>query len=142
MPDIALQIHVASDPATVYRAISTGEGVAGWFTTAAEIGEGVGALHRLSFPGAPMTWDFRVDQAEDGKLLAQTVQGGPPQWLDTKLRYALEEHPEGGTLVRFDHTGFAEIDDMFREVTMGWAGMFMRLKEYVEGGRPVPYFTV
>jgi hypothetical protein len=57
-------------------------------------------------------------------------------------RPALEAHPEGGTVVRFDHTGFAEIDDMFREVTMGWAGMFARLKEYVETGTPVPYFTV
>ena len=26
--------------------------------------------------------------------------------------------------------------------TMGWAGMFTRLKEYVETGSQVPYFTV
>ncbi|GAA4003723.1 SRPBCC domain-containing protein [Streptomyces sp. NBC_01352] len=141
MPDIALQIRIDADAETVYRALSTPDGVAGWFTTGAEIGEGVGALHRLSFPGAPMTWDFRIDRAEPGKRLAQTVVAGPPQWLDTEIGYALEAHPEGGTVVRFDHTGFAEVDDMFREVTMGWAGMFMRLKEYVETGKPVPYFT-
>ncbi|MCX4404164.1 SRPBCC domain-containing protein [Streptomyces sp. NBC_01764] len=142
MADIALQIRVATDPETVYRAVSTPEGVAGWFTTGAQIGEGVGALHRLSFPGAPMTWDFRIDEAAAGKRLAQTVVAGPPQWIDTEIAYALEVHPEGGTVVRFDHIGFAEIDDMFREVTMGWAGMFARLKEYVETGTPVPYFTL
>ncbi|WP_351230941.1 SRPBCC domain-containing protein [Streptomyces sp. NPDC002133] len=142
MADIALQIRIDSDADTVYRAISTAEGVAGWFTTRAEIGEGVGALHRLSFPGAPMTWDFRIETAEPGKRLAQTVVAGPPQWIGTEIVYALEAHPEGGTVVRFDHTGFAEIDDMFREVTMGWAGMFLRLKENVETGSPVPYFTV
>ncbi|MCX5316863.1 SRPBCC domain-containing protein [Streptomyces sp. NBC_00154] len=142
MADIALQIRIAADPETMYRAISTPEGVAGWFTTGAEISEGVGALHRLSFPGAPMTWDFRIDEAAAGKRLAQTVVAGPPQWIDTEIVYALEAHPEGGTVVRFDHTGFAEIDDMFREVTMGWAGMFARLKEYVETGTPVPYFTL
>ncbi|MFI8519222.1 SRPBCC domain-containing protein [Streptomyces sp. NPDC085481] len=142
MADIALQIRIAADPETVYRAISTPEGVAGWFTTGAEIGEGVGALHRLSFPGAPMTWDFRVTEAVPGKRLAQTVVAGPPQWIDTEIVYALEPHSEGGTAVRFDHTGFAEVDDMFREVTMGWAGMFTRLKEYVETGTPVPYFTL
>ncbi|MGW8766820.1 hypothetical protein ACWGN5_30455 [Streptomyces sp. NPDC055815] len=80
----------------------------------------------------PMTWDFRIDQAEEGKGLTRTVVAGPPQWLDTEIAYPLEEHPEGGTRVRFDHTGSR----------LGWAGMFMRLKEYVEGGRPVPYFTV
>ncbi|MFE4955386.1 SRPBCC domain-containing protein [Streptomyces sp. NPDC056653] len=116
--------------------------MAGWFTTGAEIGEGVGALHRLSFPGAPMTWDFRIETAEPGKRLTQTVVAGPPQWIGTEIVYALEAHPEGGTVVRFDHTGFAVVDDMFREVTMGWAGMFLRLKEYVETGSPVPYFTV
>ncbi|MEV0641756.1 SRPBCC domain-containing protein [Streptomyces sp. NPDC050619] len=142
MPDIALQIRIEADAETVYRALTTSEGVAGWFTTGAEIGEGVGAVHRLSFPGAPMTWDFRIDQAEAGKRLAQTVVAGPPQWLGTEIAYTLEAHPEGGTMVRLDHTGFAEIDDMFREVTMGWAGMFTRLKEYVETGKPVPYATV
>ncbi|MEU4096182.1 SRPBCC domain-containing protein [Streptomyces sp. NPDC026673] len=142
MADIALQIRIAADPEAVYRAVSTPEGVAGWFSTGAEIGEGVGALHRLSFPGAPMTWDFRIDDAVEGKRLAQTVVAGPPQWIGTEIVYALEAHPEGGTVVRFDHTGFAEIDDMFREVTMGWAGMFARLREYVETGTPVPYFTL
>jgi uncharacterized protein YndB with AHSA1/START domain len=142
MPDIALQIRIDSDADRVYGAISTADGVAGWFTTGAEIGEGIGALHRLSFPGAPTTWDFRIEQAEPGKRLAQTVVAGPPQWLGTEIVYALEPHPEGGTVVRFDHTGFAEIDDMFREVTMGWAGMFMRLKDYVETGSAAPYFTV
>ncbi|MGW1704919.1 SRPBCC family protein [Streptomyces sp. NPDC002206] len=141
MADIALQIRIAADPETVYRAISTAEGVAGWCTTGAEIGEGIGALHRLSFTGAPMTWDFRIDEAAAGKRPAQTVVAGPPQWIGTEIVYALEAHPEGGTVVRFDHAGFAEIDDMFREVTMGWAGMFARLKDYAETGIPVPYFT-
>lgn len=76
MADIALQIRIADDPETVYRAISTAEGVAGWCTTGAEIGEGIGALHRLSFTGAPMTWDFRIDEAAAGKCLAQTVVAG------------------------------------------------------------------
>ncbi|MET8129440.1 SRPBCC domain-containing protein [Streptomyces sp. NPDC005065] len=141
MADIALQIRIAADPENVYHAISTAEGVAGWCTTGAEIGEGIGALHRLSFTGAPMTWDFRIDETAAGKRLAQTVVAGPPQWIGTEIVYALEAHPEGGTVVRFDHAGFAEIDDMFREVTMGWAGMFARLKNYAETGIPVPYFT-
>ncbi|MEV4918605.1 SRPBCC domain-containing protein [Streptomyces tirandamycinicus] len=143
MADIALQIRVDADTDTTYRAISTPDGVAGWFTTGAEVGEGAGALHRLSFPGStPATWDFRVETADPGKRLTQTVVAGPPQWIGTEIVYALEAHPEGGTVVRFDHTGFAAVDDMFREVTMGWAGMFTRLKEYVETGTPVPHFTV
>ena len=79
MPDIALQIHTDTDAGTVYRAISTADGVAGWFTTTAEIGEGVGSLHRLTFPGAPATWEFRIDQTTPGKRLVQTVVTGPPQ---------------------------------------------------------------
>src|SRR5262245_7512287 len=112
MADIALQIRIDADAETVYRAITTPDGVTGWFTTAAEIGEGAGGAHQVAFPASPVAWELRVDTAEAGKRLAQTVVAGPDQWMGTEIVYALDTHPEGGTLVRFDHTGFAEIDDM------------------------------
>ena len=31
---------------------------------------------------------------------------------------------------------------MYRTVTLGWAQMLLRLKEYLETGRPVPFFTL
>jgi hypothetical protein len=38
----------------------------------------------------------------------------------------------------FDHTGFAGKEGMFRVVTLGWAQMLQRLKEYAQSGTPTP----
>jgi Activator of Hsp90 ATPase homolog 1-like protein len=57
------------------------------------------------------------------------------------VRFTLEAAPGGGTRVVFDYTGFAEVDEMFRIVTLGWAQMLLRLQRYLEGGEPVPFFS-
>lgn len=49
--------------------------------------------------------------------------------------------PDGGTRVVFDHTDFAQVDETFRIVTLGWAQMLLQLKRYTESGEPVPYFS-
>jgi len=84
---------------------------------------------------------MRVDQAESGKLLSWRCQAGPPAWDGTDIRWTLRPANEGeGTLVVFDHTGWAEIDTMFRIVTLGWAQMILRLKRYAETGQAAPFF--
>jgi hypothetical protein len=43
-------------------------------------------------------------------------------------------------VVLLDHTGFAEVDSMFRIVTLGWAQMLLRLQRYLMTGTPAPFF--
>jgi uncharacterized protein YndB with AHSA1/START domain len=140
MADIAMQIGVAGDPAAVYSALTTSEGVAGWWTTRNQTSGEVGSVDRMWFPEMPMAWELRVDEAVPGKLLTRHCVGGPPQWIGTDVRMTLEAAPEGGTRLLFDHTGFAQVDEMFRMVTLGWAQMLLRLKQSVESGEPVPFF--
>jgi uncharacterized protein YndB with AHSA1/START domain len=140
MPDIATLIDVTADPSAVYRALTTTDGVAGWWTTRNQTQGTVGQVDQMWFPDAPIPWELRVDEAVPGKLLARHCVGGPPPWIGTDVRFALEPAPEGGTRVVFDHTGFAQVDEMFRRVTMGWSQMLLQLKQYAESGRPAPYF--
>jgi hypothetical protein len=65
----------------------------------------------------------------------------PPQWIGTDVRFALEPAPQGGTRVLLDHTGFTQVDEMFRIVTLGWAQMLLRLKQYLDSGQPAPFFS-
>ncbi len=58
------------------------------------------------------------------------------------MRWTLTGVEDGGTLLVFDHTGFAEAGPMYRTVTLGWAQMLLHLKEYLESGRPTPFFTL
>jgi uncharacterized protein YndB with AHSA1/START domain len=141
MADIAMQIDVAAPASAVYEALTTSAGVAGWWTTKNETSGTVGEVNSNWFPGMPLSWDLRVDEARPGELLAWHCLGGPPEWIGTDVRWTLRG-TDDGTLVVFDHTGFAEAGPMYRTVTLGWAQMLLHLKEYLESSRPVPFFTL
>ena len=139
MPDIVMACNIDADAATVFRAISTTEGVQGWFTANADIGEGVGALHRLTFPEMPAPWELRVEAAESPRSLRLSVVAGTPQWEGTAMAYEIVDRPEDGTVLNFDHTGFATVDGV-RDWTIGWATKMLALKNYAVTGDPNPFF--
>jgi uncharacterized protein YndB with AHSA1/START domain len=141
MADIAIQIDTTADPAATYTALTTTDGVAGWWTTRNQTSGTVGEVDQMWFPDAPMAWELRVDEAVPGKVLARHCVGGPPQWIGTDVRFALEPAPQGGTRILLDHTGFPQVDEMFRIVTLGWAQMLLHLKQYLDSGQPTPFFS-
>ena len=141
MADIAIQIDTTADPAATYAALTTTDGVAGWWTTRNQTSGTVGEVDQMWFPDAPMAWELRVDEAVPGKVLARHCIDGPPQWIGTDVRFALEPAPQGGTRILLDHTGFAQVDEMFRIVTLGWAQMLLHLKQYLDSGQPTPFFS-
>ncbi|MEV0218309.1 hypothetical protein [Streptomyces sp. NPDC050704] len=100
MADITMQLHIEADADTVYAAISTTEGIHGWFTTTATADQDVDGLHELRFPGVPEPWRLRIT-----------------------------------------HSGFAAVDDAYRDFSYGWATKFTQLKAYAETGKPAPFFT-
>ena len=106
MPDIVMACSIDADAGTVFRAISTSEGVQGWFTANADIGEGVGAVHRLTFPELPAPWELRVDEEETPSRLRLSVLVGPPQWEGTSMTYEVVERPDGGVTLKFRSRGF------------------------------------
>lgn len=139
--DIAMQIDIGAPATLLYRALTTTEGIAGWWTTRNETAGAPGSVDRFWFPDVPFAWEMRVDAAEPGKLLAWHCVGGPPPWIGTDVRWALEP-ADGSTRVVFDHTGFAGKDENFRIVTLGWAQMLLRLQGFAQTGTPVPFFVV
>jgi uncharacterized protein YndB with AHSA1/START domain len=139
MPSIVMACNIDADAETVFRAISTTEGVKGWFTANADVGEGLGAIHRLTFPEVPVPWELRVDEFESPTRLRLTVLVGPPQWEGTSMTYEVVERAEGGIVVNFDHDGFADIGGV-RDWTIGWATKMLALKKYAVTGEPDPFY--
>jgi hypothetical protein len=134
-----VQVQGVDGPA-VQAALTTHDGITGWWTSRAEVpGSEVGDVLKMSFPDAPMTWDMRVDRADPTRVEWHCL-GGPPGWEKTNVVWDIE--PAGSDVViRFDHTEFASVDDMFRTVTVGWAQMLLSLKAYLETGVRSPFFT-
>jgi uncharacterized protein YndB with AHSA1/START domain len=128
------------DAPTAYAALTTRDGITGWWTSRAEVpGTGVGDVLRMSFPDAPMTWDMRVDRVDAPALLEWACIGGPPGWEHTRVTWSVAA-TDAGAVVRLDHSGFASVDDMFRIVTVGWSQVLLSLKAYAETGVRKPFF--
>jgi hypothetical protein len=128
------------DAPSAYGALTTRDGVTGWWTSRAEVpGAAVGDVLRMSFPDAPMTWDMRIASADPPTEVRWDCLAGPPGWAGTAVVWGLET-TGAGTVVRLDHTGFPVVDDMFRIVTVGWSQMLLSLKTYLESGKRKPFF--
>jgi uncharacterized protein YndB with AHSA1/START domain len=128
------------DAPTAYAALTTHDGITGWWTSRATVpGANVGDVLKMSFPDAPFTWDMRIDKADAPAVVEWDCIGGPPGWEHTRIVWGVEA-TDAGAVVRLDHTGFPAVDDMFRIVTVGWAQMLLSLKAYLESGIRKPFF--
>jgi uncharacterized protein YndB with AHSA1/START domain len=128
------------EAAAVYEALTTTDGITGWWTSRAT-GSGAAVWDKLSmsFPDAPVTWDMTVTVADRPSRVEWDCTGGPPGWPGTRMVWAVEP-TDAGTVVRLDHNGFDTVDDMFRIVTVGWAQMLLSLRDYVSSGVRKPFF--
>jgi uncharacterized protein YndB with AHSA1/START domain len=129
------------DAAAAYTALTTQDGITGWWTSRAAVsGSEVGDRLSMSFPDAPVTWDMTVATADRPARVEWDCTGGPPGWLGTRVTWAIEP-TDTGVVVRLDHTRFAEVDDMFRIVTVGWAQMLRSLRDHLASGVRKPFFN-
>jgi uncharacterized protein YndB with AHSA1/START domain len=140
MADMHMQYAIAADQKTVYDAITTRAGLASWWTTRVEVPETVGGVVKASFPDMPMTWDLEILELIEPTRVVWRAIAGPPHWAGTTIVFELSQGEDGGSVLRFDHLGFSEVNDMFRIVTVGWAQVLGHLKVYAETGTPTPFF--
>jgi hypothetical protein len=128
------------DAAATYVALTTQDGITGWWTSRATVsGDRVGDRLSMSFPEAPVTWDMRITTADEPERVEWDCTGGPPGWTETRVAWAVEQ-TDTGVVVRFDHAGFPAVDDMFRIVTVGWSQMLLSLRDHLTSGVRKPFF--
>jgi uncharacterized protein YndB with AHSA1/START domain len=134
------QVQTDADAKSAYDAITTHEGITGWWTSRAEVPPAaVGAAVRPRFPDMPVGHDLRVVRLVEPTAVAWRCVAGPPGWVGTEIAWNVEPL-DRGSVIRLDHTGWAEVDDMFRIVTVGWAQMLLSLKAYLDSGERRPVF--
>ncbi len=149
MVDIIHRIGIKASPAEVYAALSTVDGVAGWWTRETTGTSRIGGLIRVRFldhgrdgrgPVAEKgRADLEVIQLEPGKEVRWHVTAGPPEWIGTDVTFSLSE-ADGLTEVVFGHRNWREAVEFTAHCSMKWATFLLSLREYVERGtgRPSP----
>jgi hypothetical protein len=141
MAKILLRVPVDSDPATIYDAVATSGGVNSWWSNHTEGPEGVGSTMKVSFPDAPITFDFEVTEEVSGTRVAWSCLAGPPEWIGTQISFDVQTGEDGDVSVLFTHDGWKTTEESFPFIAYSWAQILPRLKKLAEGGKAEPYFN-
>jgi uncharacterized protein YndB with AHSA1/START domain len=136
--DVLFRFDVDADTQTVLEAITTTDGIKGFWTTRAEVPARVGGTLKLGFAIAPAPFDLRLEQS-DGRTVVWRTETFPPHWVGTNVRWDVEPRDEGAT-VTFRHAGFPDEQEA-AQVAYTWGQIMVKLKQYAETGRPEPVFA-
>jgi len=142
MVDILHRIGVTSSPDDVYTALTTVEGLAGWWTEDTGGDPDPGGVVRFRFEGAtdPGGFDMKVLESRPGSVVLWEVVDGPDEWIGTQVRFELKREDDY-TIVLFSHLGWREPVEFMHHCSTKWATFLMSLKALVEAGegQPAPH---
>jgi uncharacterized protein YndB with AHSA1/START domain len=137
MPDILHKIDVQSSPKQTYEALTTLDGLAGWWTTTTQGNPSTGGTIAFRF-GRHGGFDMKVLELEPARRVLWQVVDGPEEWLGTKVSFELR--PDGDfTAVLFKHQGWKEPVEFMHHCSTKWATYLLSMKSMLEGGQGRPY---
>ena len=134
-------VTINGDPEIIYEAISTGKGLASFWTKDSQAEPKVGSIARFGFGGPVL--QMKVEELRPGRLVRWSAHGGFPEWVKTTVTWEILPATGGGQEVRFTHEGWpADLPQgNLASVNYTWGRVVGRLKKYAETGEPVPFFA-
>lgn len=138
MYDILHRIGVTASPEAVSAALTTTDGLAGWWTSETTGDPEPGGVVAFRF-GDAGGFDMKVLDARPGELVLWEVVDGPEEWIGTQVRFDIKREDDW-TIVLFRHEGWREQVEFMHHCSTKWATYLMSLKSLVETGtgRPAP----
>jgi uncharacterized protein YndB with AHSA1/START domain len=130
---------IAATPARVYDALTTAEGLSGWWTTDVRgDGSSPGGVIDFRF-GGDFDPDMRVTALEPERRVTWEHTGGHTNWDGSTFEFQLEG-TQAGTLVRFwQHYGRQLSDDDYGVYNYNWGYYLESLRLLCETGKGKPY---
>jgi uncharacterized protein YndB with AHSA1/START domain len=140
MMDILHRVGIKSSSNAVFAALTTREGLSGWWTNDTKGDSRVGAT---------LTFGFSADGVEIGALEMKVLElhprervlwqvvNGPAEWTGTRIGWDLKQDGEY-CIVVFKHEGWRERAEFMHHCSTKWAIFMMSLKSLVESGQGAP----
>ena len=139
MVDILHRIGVTSSPDDVYAALTTTDGLAGWWTQDTKGDGNLGGVIRFRFENAPAPggFDMKVLELHPAKRVLWQVVDGPQEWIGTKVGFDLKQEGDW-TIILFKHQGWKEPVEFMHHCSTKWAVFLLSLKSLLETGKGAP----
>jgi len=147
MKNYQCDVEIAAPAAKVFAAITTEDGLKGWWTTSCESGTGVGSRATFRFgnthnvmltekltPNLEVVWKCLEQHHEAAELERKD------EWAGTKVKFKLESRSLSSTVLHFEHDGLTPELECYQICDQGW-GHFLKtsLKKLVETGKGEPF---
>jgi uncharacterized protein YndB with AHSA1/START domain len=132
------KITINAPKSRVFEALSTKDGLKGWYTPQVEGEVREGETVVLGFKDeVPFHWRF-VEVASPTRIKWECVEG-PGAAAGTRVDFRLSDR-DGRTTVECDHDGFRETDKALRSCNTLWGILMGRLRDYAETAKRTPAF--
>jgi uncharacterized protein YndB with AHSA1/START domain len=141
MVDIIHRTSIKAPLAKVYAALSTVEGVAGWWTkeTSGESKSGgtVQVVFRSTAGDEVGKMKFEVVKLAPNEGVHWHFTSGPAEWIGTDVTFSLSQAGDD-TVILFGHRNWREAVEFTAHCSMKWATFLLSLRQLVETGKGKP----
>ena len=140
MPDIMHLVRIRATPESVYRALTTAEGIRNWWTHDAALDAAIGGTGTFGFRDRRVLTTVRVDALDSPVHVAWTTLAStaPSGWDGSTITFDLRAEDDD-TVLAFAHRGLACADEGYARVTTGWGYYLISLQQYLETGTGAPH---
>lgn len=138
--DILHRVGIKSSTDDVYKALSTREGIAAWWTSDTQGDGKVGGVFQLRFSAGGVEiggFGMKVLELDPARQVLWQVVDGPEEWIGTKISWELKQEDDY-CIVLFKHQGWKEPVEFMHHCSTKWAIFLMSLKSLLETGKGFP----
>ena len=133
MPDILHKVGIKlSSLDNVYKALTTVDGLSGWWTTTTQGESKLGGVLQFRFGAGG--FDMKVLELHPARRVLWQVVDGPEEWIGTKISFDLEQRGEW-TIILFKHQGWQQPMEFMHHCSTKWAVFLLSLKSLLETGK-------
>ena len=134
MPDILHRVGVDAQPGRVFKALSTIDGLRGWWVSETTGDAGTGGTIDFGF------CQMQVIEAVPDQRIRWRCFQGPEEWVGTEVTFALV-WKDDQTFIVFKHADWKEPVELMHHCSTKWATFLLSLRDLLEtaDGHPVPH---
>src|SRR5262245_9852258 len=140
MTDILHRAGIKSSSDEVYKALTTREGLAAWWTSNTQGESKVGGTVKFRFSSGGTEiggFDMKVLELQPARRVLWQVVDGPEEWIGTRVSFDLKQSGDH-SIVLFKHQDWKEPVEFMHHCSTKWAVYLMSLKSLVEARKGTP----
>jgi uncharacterized protein YndB with AHSA1/START domain len=132
------QINYLKSPiATVYKALTSEEGLGQVWTKKLKVKPEIGFVNEFDFDEGYIT-KFKIVELKENSKIVWECLASDEEWVGTRVSFELTEK-DNTTTVLLKHFNWRDRTDFYRYCSYNWAMFLYSLKTYCETQKGLPY---